>query len=274
MPIIKNGPFKGTRAEVIANPLGIIGRLNPSQLYEQEFNFISMYIKLKIKESETREEKEKWYFEYIKDINEEQYSFTLNWYSNLTDEEKDLFLEECSQKIYIHQKPFYNDTNFDLLCKLYEKYDFAEPFEFEGINIPLIMGEIFFLRLKHDPLGKLSARSTGFENLKNSPSKDRSYKFKKSNISKTPIRVGNMELLNLLLTSDPKSIGNLLSSYSTNEEAKMELLKALLTGDPYDINVNLDNIGKNETQKLVDSLFFNLGLKLEEVDENEENILE
>ena len=150
MPIIKSGPFKGLRAEVCLNPLGVINRINVSQLFEHEFNFISMYIKLKIKEANTKEEKEKWYFEYIKDINEDQYEFTKNWYDKLTNEKQMEYLKECEENIYIHQEPFYNNTNFDLLTKLYDKYDFIKPFEFEGINIPLIMGEMYFLRLKHD----------------------------------------------------------------------------------------------------------------------------
>ena len=119
------------------------------------------------------------------------------------------------------------------------------------------------------PKGKLSARSTGFENLKNSPSKDNAFRDHKANISKTPIRIGNMELLNLLLTSDQKAVGNLLSSYSSNEDAKERLLEALTTGDPYDINVDLENRDKNENQKLIETLFFNLGIKLEDIDEEE-----
>lgn len=269
MPIIKSGPFKGLRAEVCLNPLGIIGRLNVSQNYEHEFNFISMYIRLKIKEASTRTEKEDWYFNYVTMINSKQGTFTKEFYDTLSDEDKDTFLKQAEDVIYIHQEPFFNKTDFELLCDLYDTYDFVKPFEFEGINTPLIMGEMYFLRLKHDPIGKMSARSTGFENLKNSPSKDRAYKFKKSNISKTPIRLGNMEILNLLLTSDSKSLGQLLSSYSTNEDGKTELLKALLTRDPYDINVDLTDIDRNETQKLVDSLLFNLGLKLEDVKESE-----
>ena len=268
MPIIKSGPFKGLRTEVCLNPLGVINRINPAQLYEQEFNFIAMYIKLKIKESKTREEKEKWYFDFINDINPNQYKFTKEWYSKLNDEQKDEFLKECEDKIYIHQEPFYNRTDLQLLCDLYDKYDFIQPFEFEGINIPLIMGEMYFLRLKHDPAGKLSARSTGFENLKNSPSKSKDFKYKKSNISKTPIRLGNMEILNLLLTGDSNALDRLLSSYSTNEDAKLRELEALTLGDPYDINVDLEDIGRNETQKLADTLFFELGLEFKDFEED------
>lgn len=237
------------------------------QQFEQEFNFISLYIRNKIKTSKSREEKEYWYFDFIKSINIRQYHFTREFYNKLSDEDKDEFLKECEEVIYIHQEPFFNDTNLKLLEDLYAKYDFVKPFEFEGINIPLVMGEMYFMRLKHDPIGKLSARSTGFQNLKNAPSKDKAYKYKKRHISGTPCRVGNMEILNLLLTSDQQSVQNFLSSYSSNEIAKERLLEALLMSDnPYDINVDYEDIGENETKKLVRTLMFNLGLTIDDVD--------
>lgn len=240
------------------------------QLYEQEFNFISMYIRLKIKESKTLEEKEYWYFDFINTINIRQYNFEKKFYDNLSEENKIQFMKEAEEKIYIHQEPFYNDTDFTLLQTLYDKYDFVKPFKFEGINIPLVMGELYFIKLKHDAKSKMSARSTGFENLKSAPSKDKAYKYKKAPISRTPIRIGNMELLYLLLTSDKESVSNLVETYSINEDAKEKLLEALLIGDPYDINVDLNDVGKNENKKIIDTLLFNLSLILEDEDDNED----
>lgn len=77
-----------------------------------------------------------------------------------------------------------------------------------------------------------------------------------------------MEILNLLLTGDSNALDRLLSSYSTNEEAKLRELEALTLGDPYDINVDLEDIGRNETQKLADTLFFELGLEFKDFDED------
>ena len=77
-------------------------------------------------------------------------------------------------------------------------------------------------------------------------------------------------MLNLLLTGDQNAVDRLLSAYSTNEDAKMQELYALTAGDPYDINVDLDDIGRNETQKLADTLFFELGLKFEDFEEDDE----
>lgn len=54
MPMIIDGPMKGQRAEICLNPLGIIGRVNVGQNYEHELNFISKWIKWKMKEAEDR----------------------------------------------------------------------------------------------------------------------------------------------------------------------------------------------------------------------------
>ena len=120
------------------------------QQYEQELNFISLYIRDKIKQSKTLKEKEKWYFEFIKDINIDQYENTKPLYDELSLEEKEEYMKECEERIYIHQEPFFNNTDLDLLCNLYKKYDFVKPFELDGINIPLVIGEMYFMRLKHD----------------------------------------------------------------------------------------------------------------------------
>ena len=150
MPIVKSGPLKGLRPDAILNPLGVPNRLNPAQQYEQELNFISLYIRDKIKQSKTLEEKEKWYFDFIKDINIDQYENTKSLYDELSLEEKEEYMKECEERIYIHQEPFFNNTDLDLLCNLYKKYDFVKPFELDGINIPLVIGEMYFMRLKHD----------------------------------------------------------------------------------------------------------------------------
>lgn len=150
MPIVKSGPMKGMRPDALLNPLGVPNRLNIAQQYEQELNFISLYIRNKIKLSKSLEEKEKWYFDFIKNVNVDQYNTTKKIYDNFTLEEKNQYMKECEEIIYIHQEPFFNYTDLDLLCDLYEKYDFVKPFELEGINIPLVIGEMYFMRLKHD----------------------------------------------------------------------------------------------------------------------------
>lgn len=268
MPYIEEGEFKGLHADACLNPLGVPSRMNFSQLIEQELNFISMHIRMKIKKSKTLEEKEKWYFEFLKEVSPKFYDEQMITYKNFSLEEKEEFMKENEEKIYIYQAPFYGNSGLDDLKRLYEKYDFIKPFKFKGINIPLIMGEVYYIRLKHEASSKFSARGTSFENLKNLPSKSKQFKYKKAHHSNTPIRIGNQEVIYLLLTKKPEAVKKLMAAYSNNEKSKEDLLKELLTGDPYNTHINTPT-EQSETEKIVKALFYTMGIELKDVPEED-----
>src|SRR5690606_14746095 len=104
--------------------------------------------------------------------------------------------------IFIHQPPFYGNIDIEDLEALYQAYPEIQPYKFQGIETPLIMGEMYFLRLKHEPMSKFSARSSSYMNLKNIPSKSTRYKENQQLYPRTPIKIGEMELSNLLISND------------------------------------------------------------------------
>lgn len=269
MPRIKSGPRKGELIDIILNPLGVPNRVNPSQLFEHELNFCAKFIQDKMKVMEFEDARDL-YFEFKSMVNEKETEFELEFFNELDEDQQFEYLEECEKEIYFHQEPFWNEMNLNRLSAIYEKYDFIKPYEIDdpldGINIPLVVSPMFFVRLKHEAKGKFSARSTSHENLKNAPAKTKAYKYHKSAYSMTPIKIGSMELLNLLLTSNPDAVNKLLSSYSTNEEAKDDILLQLLTGDPFNTAIDLVLDDEAETKKMIDSLFYNLALEFEEVE--------
>jgi len=186
----------GERVDLILNALGVINRLNPAQLYEQELNFISDNIIRDMKKLRTVESKKKFLFDYIKEISEDEYESLNTFYNLLDKDEKKEFINEFIENgIYIHQPPFWNNLDFEGLSKLYNKYKY-KPYEvtINGVKVekPMLFGEEYMLRLKHEPSGKLSVRSTSFINLKNAPSKSLAYKKGEEIVSKTPIRMGNL----------------------------------------------------------------------------------
>src|SRR5690606_5730136 len=79
MPITEDG----RRAEIILNPLGVISRLNPSQLFEQELNFIATYIQDKIKKTEDTDKCEELLFDFLGRINPSQCESLRNYYESL-----------------------------------------------------------------------------------------------------------------------------------------------------------------------------------------------
>lgn len=262
MPVIESGPFKGQFAEVCLNPGGVINRLNPALLIEIELNFISKYVRLRMKNNPDK--CEDIITEYYKNIGELQYNKFINYLKTISDSEKrELFNEFIENGIPIEQPPFWNNVNINKLSELYDIYDEVEEFRFKNIENPLIMAEMYFMRLKHEPINKTSARSTSLNNLKDFPSKVKSYKEYKDLHSKTPIRWGEMEIANSTLVGDIEPIKEILDSYANNETDRKRLLEAMLTSDPFDIDYTPSGT-KSNNSKIIDTFFKCLGLELED----------
>jgi DNA-directed RNA polymerase beta subunit len=268
MPTVQEGKFKGMTADICLNPLGVFNRLNPSQLVEQELNFIGKYVRKNIEEETTLEGKAKILLSFIELASDEQAEIIREFLSVITEEQQEEFFNELVEKgIPVCQKPFFGNVGLDSLEEIYDRFPEAQSFKCEGISTPLIIGETYMVRLKHEPSSKFSARSTSFLNLRGLPTKSKSFKEYKDLYSKTPIRIGNMEISNLSLTNNMDSIMDLLNSYSNNETNRKELIGQLLTGNPFDIDVELSE-EESGTSKILKSLFTCLGLTIEDVEEN------
>jgi len=269
MPTVAEGEFKGMRADICLNPLGVFNRLNPSQLIEQELNWVAKFVRKDIQAESSLDNKTNLLIDFITMANEEEAGVMKEYLSTLSDKEKeDFFGDMVEHGIPICQKPFFGNVGLDNLEKIYEKYPKVDYFKCEGISTPLIIGETYMVRLKHEPFSKFSARSTSFLNLRGLPTKSKSFKEYKDLYSKTPIRIGNMEISNLSLTNDMDSIMDLLNSYSNNEANRKELITQLLTGNPFDINVELSE-EESSTSKILKSLFTCLGLTIEDTEEEQ-----
>ena len=142
MPISKDGTH---RADVILNNLGVNGRMNPSQLYEQELNFIADYIIRSYRDGHQD-------FGTLKADLLRFYELTstafFEYLSSLDEEILDAFITECveSGKVQIHQPPFYGNVKFSGLQELYKTFD-VPLIEIEGVRRPLVMGDMYFIKL-------------------------------------------------------------------------------------------------------------------------------
>lgn len=265
MPISEDGK---TRIDLILNPLGVINRLNPSQLYEIHINALSNYIveeleKIYDKEglSETLEE---FFFDYIYNMNKNEYDKLYDYYYELSEEEQVDFFEDIFENgIYIHQPPFWNNLNLDDMIEISKTYPNFKPKKFIDIEEPIIAGEIYMIKLKHEAAGKLSVRSSSYLNLKNLPSKSAGLK-DGALYSTTPIKIGEMELTNMFLSKDFDNIARFISCYSANENNRVNMIKTLLTDD----NVfNIDKIdvtdAKSKTANIIDVYLKCIGLELD-----------
>lgn len=121
--------------------------------------------------------------------------------------------------------------------------------------------------VKHDTKGKMSVRSTGFNSINGLPAKSKVYKDHKSPFSSTPIRVGEMEVTNLLLTKD-NTVQKLLYSYATDETMREKLLDGIIS-DPFSTRINFDEMGVPRTTRIARSFFKCLGLEIYDEYEDE-----
>ena len=270
----------GERAEIILNPLGVINRLNPAQLQEQHLNFMADHVVKAMKEAETYEIKEKILFEFLEAITPKeesiqydkktgtalkdrfgrikktvqaaknsQWEFFYNEYLLMNRAQKQAFIDETEEKgIYIHQAPFFGNTGTDDFLKILKLHpDWCKEYQFVDIENPMVMGDIYFIRLKHEAGNKSSMRSAGNLNVKNLPAKSNLRKEKKVLYANTPIRMGEMEVTNLMITKRGDIVEKFLKTYSTNEEMREETVKQLIMPgkDSNGININPLNMNIN-----------------------------
>ena len=153
MPMIN-----GRHADVISNLLGVGNRLNISQLFECEINFLSNEISRLMKETDDKVLQEYYLFTYLKTIVKTNYGERVEkWYRQLDEENQREFLDSCMyDHIYVEEPPLYNNTSLDDIDEVYEKFNlkpatckvkkFGKMRKMPG---KVVMGEVYFIKLKH-----------------------------------------------------------------------------------------------------------------------------
>lgn len=264
----------GTRAEIILNGLGVINRLNPAQMQEIHINFMSDHVVKLMKEKETLEDQIDLYLSYLKELNKDQHSFTESELLMMNRSQKEEFVEDILREgIFIHQTPFFKNTSEEDFIKINREHpEWITRYKCEGIERPLIIGDMYFVRLKHESSNKASMLSADTTNNKGLPSKSNSKKLHKTLFANTPIRLGEMEVANLHLTKRGDIVAKMLKAYATSQTDRQELIKKLLLSpNPTNIDVELSE-GKSINRQILDKYFDVLELSIEDdvIKEDEE----
>jgi len=180
------------RADICLNAMGVINRLNPSQLIEGELNFASQNIRYNMEELKSIDDQYNLAIDFVRTVNPpsaEAMEAVWNMCETKEDQE-DLISQWIKNGFYIQQLPFWGNNNIFDLEKIYKKFNILHKYQTDKVKIPLILGEIYYFRLKHLPSGKLSARATGNYNYNNLPTKSTDIKKSIGYVSSVPIRLG------------------------------------------------------------------------------------
>ena len=198
MPYLENGE----RVEVLLNALGVINRLNSFQIFELSINFICNRVVEKLNTFDTLKDKETLFFDIIKRFNKTQYKELKTYYSGLkTNEKKEFFKDLNNTGIYIHVPPMWHDEPlFNVIKSIYDDYTWIKPIDVyinrwgRKIKImkPLIVGDLYMMKLKQSSKKGFSARSTGALSKRGVPEKSFKTKAHQDLYSSTPIRIGKM----------------------------------------------------------------------------------
>ena len=154
MPILENGQ----RVDVISNILGVGNRLNISQLFECEINFLSNCISNLMKSTDDIKLREYYLFSYLKSIVKTDYGDRVEkWYNTLDEKDKLEFLEDCmNNHIYVEEPPMYGNTSLYDIEEVYDRFGFkplkcyVEKFgKLKPMMRKVVVGDVYFLKLKH-----------------------------------------------------------------------------------------------------------------------------
>lgn len=259
-------PESGVRAEICLNPLGIVNRNNPAQIYEQYLNFIADRVLEEMKKCDSYREMREIYLEFLKYVSPLQYEWVDLKFIMMNGSQQQEFIDDILEHgIYIHQPPFVGNAQLDDLANLFKDHpEWVRKYKCEGIDRELVIGDLYFLRLKHESSNKLSVRSKGMLNIKNMPSKSPLKKEKKALYNDNPLRFGEMEQMYMEITKRPDLVSKLLRSYSTSTEDRQNLVELLVSAkDPMNISIP-EPSGKTITRQMLDNYLAVLEIALKD----------
>lgn len=283
MPFLENGK----RVDIIVNALGVVNRMNSFQLFELEMNFISDRVIDRLKTDITREEKEDIVFTVLRTLNDipEPTDALKAIYDGFNDEGKDKFFDSVIEHgLYYRLSPLWEVEGFPLFYRLsaiYDKYPWLKPADVyvnkfgRKIKIlrPMIVGDLYYMKLRQSSKKGFSARSTGSISKLGVPEKSNKAKTHQDMNPRTPIRSGNMETVNLLVGVMPDVIAKLHKYYRTSVIGRRELGSRLMNSITELDSIETDEEVVNTNAEILNAYLKVLGIRIEFGDTDKDFVL-
>ena len=271
----------GTPIHFVVATLGIVGRLNQSQLNEHSVNELSATAVRAMKQTDDVDVKCDIIYRLIEYLNKDEAKAWKKWVKNCTKEERAKLCKKIERRgnITIVQDPIDNANILDF-ANAYEEF----PPHYQKIQFPdggksmreVLCAKMFYIRLKQDPADKYSTRSHGPVNpLTTLPAKSNMKKKFLAPFSDVAVRFGEMELEVLMaMVNHPAAVADYMMENSTSFEAKLAVSEQNYLGLP-DVDINIDNIvmkGKKNIEWMsayLNVLGTEIAVEVEEAEEGE-----
>lgn len=255
----------GNRADLCVSADTPINRMNFGQNYEQEINMVSEVVKRQLVEfGENYDVAFHYLLDYLRDINP-KYACLVNETSMEFPNFKRDIVEAAKKQIVLVCPPFLETINTELILYLNQKYEVPiSPIEYNlrdsdgnlirrvrtRKSIPIGSKYVYLLckipHVKACGAGYVSQHGTPVH-----PSKQAKACFP---IGQTPIRFGEDEIRNLIMTvEDPSTVQRLMSLYANSTEGLNKLIETLLTHPtPSNINrIDIDTETLMQTNRMI-----------------------
>jgi DNA-directed RNA polymerase beta subunit len=274
MPFLETGK----RVDIIFNTLGVINRLNSQQLFEQSINFICNRVAERIDTLKSFKEKKELLLRTVWYFNKKQAEKLEEFVEGLTTEaqQEQFFASVVRDGIFIHIPPMWEkEPLFDRISDLYDEFDWIEPYDVymnkfgRKIKIlkPLVVGDMYVIKLKQGSKKGFSARSTGSISKKGVPEKSNKAKIHQEMFSKTPIRIGDQENINSAIGVSPETIAKLHLFYRSSVIGRRDLGEQLATSIKELKDFQYSDEFTNRNVEILKAYLKALGLRLTFADE-------
>jgi DNA-directed RNA polymerase beta subunit len=269
MPFLETGE----RVDAIFNSLGVINRLNSQQLFEQSMTFIANRTRERLATLPSIEEKTTLLLRLFWHFNRRQEEEMRKYIKALSKKQKEAFFESViNDGIYIHNPPMWEEEPmFDRLRSLYKEFDWIKPYDVfvnkfgRKIKIlkPLVVGDMYVLKLKQTSKKGFSVRSTGGLSKKGLPEKTNKAKTHQELYSKTPIRIGDQENINAAIGVDTEVIAQLHLFYRSSVIGRRDMGEALMTSLKELNSFSYSQEFTNRNIEILNAYLLYMGLKIE-----------
>ena len=270
MPILETGE----RVDIIFNTLGVINRVNSFQLIEQSITFILNRTCERLTTMYSLDDKQELLLDIVSTFSPRE-GDQLAEYLKTTDREQFFRRIEESKMIHINIPPLWEGEVklFDKIRGIYKKYDWIKPYDVyikkfgrrRKIMKPMIVGDMYVLKLKQTSKKGFSARSTGSISMKGIPEKSNKAKVHQDLYPRTPIKMGDQEGFNLSISADTKAVAKLHKLYRTSVTGRKILGEMLITESDgiFDVDVDLPN----RNMEILRAYFKSMGYKIDKKSE-------